>query len=107
MPSLGTRASNSTRNGYIDHGSETRSHTRDVGLSKNITASITFGSGQISAANGTFSAFTLQDPLLIEGANLNNGFFTVTGVDTVNHSYLMLTPSPKSEGPITATVRTR
>ena len=72
-------------------------------------ASITFvsASGQTQAANGTFAnTFAVNDPMLIEGANLNNGFFTVLALDTVNSSYLTLDPPPKDEGPITVTMRT-
>jgi hypothetical protein len=48
----------------------------------------------------------VQDVVLIEGCNINNGYFTVTGIDTVNSAYLVLDPPPAAEGPITATVRT-
>ena len=39
----------------------TRSYTRDVGMSKLATASMTFGSGEVSAANGTFASFVAGD----------------------------------------------
>ena len=87
----------------------TRGYTRDVGMSKNITASCTFVNSttkQVQAANGTFAAFAVNDVILVEGVNLNNGFFTVTGLDTTNQSYLVLSPSPKNEGPLSATIRT-
>jgi hypothetical protein len=84
----------------------TKSYTRDVGMSKNVSASITFGSGEILAANGTFAAFGFNDVVLIENTNQNNGYFLVTGIDATNHAFLTLQPPPKAEGPITATVRT-
>ena len=46
--------------------SMTRSYTRDVGVSKLATASMTFGSGEVSAANGTFASFVAGD--LVAGA---------------------------------------
>ena len=109
MTATGTRTRQAVIHTRIDHGSETRSHTRDVGMSKNITASTTFVSSptsQAQAANGTFANFAVNDVLLVEGVNLNNGFFTVVGIDSANHAYLVLDPPPKSEGPTTATVRT-
>lgn len=92
----------------MEQGAETRFKTGDVGMNKNVTASITFNNGanQIQAANGTFSAFAVGDPILIEGTNLNNGFETVTAIDTVNGAYLVTDSVPKQEGPINATIRT-
>ena len=89
-------------------GSTTIGFTRDVGLSKNVTASCTFSasSGEVSAANGTFAAFSVGDVLLIEGVSLNNGYFDVSRIDAVNHAYLVLVSPPKNEGPLTATIRT-
>lgn len=90
-------------------GSDTRTHTKDLGMMKFVTAAMTFvasPTGQIQAANGTFAPFALDDVLLIEGANLNNGLFVVLALDTVNHAFLTLDPPPKAEGPITLTVRT-
>ena len=106
MIEVGTRSRFSALNGRTEGGSMTRSATRDVGMSKLATASMTFGGGEVSAANGTFSAFQAGDVVLAEGTNLNNGFFDVTGIDTVNGAYLDLAPPPKAEGPLTATVRT-
>lgn len=87
-------------------GSQTRSIDGDVGMSKNATASMTFGSGEVSAANGTFTAFGLNDLVIVENTNLNNGYFTVTGLDATNQAFLTLSPAPKAEGPLSATVRT-
>lgn len=110
MPdSLGTRTSQNVARGRIEQGHETRFHTRDKGMKKNVTASITFAAATARAtgANGTFTGtFALNDPVLVGGANLNNGFFTVTGLDGVNGAYLVLDPPPKDEGPISVTLRT-
>lgn len=106
MIEVGTRSRTTALNGRTEGGSMTRSLSRDVGMSKLATASMTFGSGEVSAANGTFSAFQAGDVVLAEGTNLNNGFFDVTGIDTVNGAYLTLAPAPKAEGPLSATVRT-
>jgi hypothetical protein len=108
MPSLGTRSLSTVKHSRQPGEAMTKSYTRDVGMTKNITASITFGGGNATGANGTFptSGFQLWDPVLIEGANLNNGVFTITALDSVNQSYLTLDPPPKVEGPITVTLRT-
>ncbi len=87
----------------------TRSSQQDPGMSKRVVASCTFVNGatkQVQAANGTFAAFQVADQLLIEGVSLNNGIFKVLAIDGVNQSFLTLSPSPKNEGPITATIRT-
>jgi hypothetical protein len=109
MIETGTRTRQIPVNTRMPSGSETRTHTKDLGMTKNVTASITFVNSttkQAQAANGTFAAFAVNDVVLVEGVNLNNGFFTVTGLDATNQSYLVLDPSPKNEGPITATIRT-
>ncbi len=106
MIEVGTRSRDNTLSRNPPSGGMTRGMSRDVGMSKLATASMTFGSGEVSAANGTFSAFQAGDLVLAEGTNLNNGFFTVAGIDAANGAYLTLDPPPKAEGPLTATVRT-
>jgi hypothetical protein len=104
---LGTRTRQSFQKERIDQGAATRFLNRDHGLTKNVTASITFGSGNATGANGTFTGtFAAGDPVLVEGANLNNGYFIVTALDAVNAAYLTLDPPPKAEGPLTVTLRT-
>lgn len=106
-PRLGTRTQQSMRKERIDQGSDTRALTRDLGMTKNVTASITFGSGKATGASGTFTGtFAVGDPVLIDGALLNNGYFTVTGLDATNAAYLTLDPPPKAEGPLSVTLRT-
>lgn len=107
-PRLGTRTKQSFRKEHFDQGSSTRFLTRDVGMTKLVTASLTFNAGtsQVSGANGTFANFAVGDDLVIEGTNLNNGFYTTIAIDGVNHAFLQLDPPPKSEGPLSATVRT-
>jgi hypothetical protein len=109
MPdSVGTRSQATFHKGRIDQGSETMGHSRDVGMTKRVVASITFAAGaaQLQAANGTFAAFAVQDQILVEGTNLNNGFKTIIGVDGTNSSYLTVDPPPKDEAAISSTVRT-
>lgn len=105
---LGTRTLQGQRKEHPPGPSFTRSLTPDVGMSKYVSASLTFtaGTGEISGANGTFAAFVAGDPILVEDTNLNNGEFIVTGIDTVNSAYLVVDPPPKNEGPLTALVRT-
>lgn len=111
MPqNIGTRARQINKLERIDQGHETRSHTRDLGMTKLVQAtSLTFVGGatkQIQAANGTFAAFAAGDDVLVDGVNLNNGFFHVTAIDATNQSYLVVDPPPAAEGPVTGNVRT-
>jgi hypothetical protein len=108
---LGTRTQQNFRKERLPQGNDTRFHTRDVGMTKRVVASITFGGGNATGANNTFpasgaGAFAVGDPVLIEGANLNNGFFTVIALDGTNHAFLTLDPPPKAEGPLSVTLRT-
>jgi len=82
----------------------TKSFTRDLGLASLVTASITFSSGQATAAASTFANFKVGQAVLITGTNLNNGQFVVTATDA--STYLTLQPPAANEGAVTATVRT-
>jgi hypothetical protein len=92
----------------------TRGLTRDFteankgGLNQ-LTASLTFTSGtaQISGANGTFSSFgAVGDRVQVEGTSMvNDGGFLVTAIDATNHAFLTVAPPPKSQGPLSATLR--
>jgi hypothetical protein len=111
MPSLGTRTKSGTTQERLAQGSNTRAFTRDLGMTKLVTASLTFDAtlGRVTGANGTFtSTFAVNDPVWIEaGAVLNEGaLFTITGLDATNAGYLSLDPPPKTEGPLTVTLRT-
>lgn len=110
MPlNLGTRTQQNFRKERLEQGHETRTHSADLGMTKLVTASITFAAatGRATGANGTFTGtFAVGDPLLVEATNLNNGYFTVTGLDGVNAAYLVLNPPPKDEGPLSARLRT-
>ncbi|MFZ3238752.1 MAG: hypothetical protein WA417_01225 [Stellaceae bacterium] len=90
MPSLGTRTKQGLKYERLAQGSMTRTYTRDLHMTKLVSASITFTSsnGRATGANGTFptTGFVVNDPMLIEGANLNNGYFTITGLDATNQS---------------------
>jgi|SRR5579863_10238587 len=106
-PHFGTRSIQTHRQLHQPGGSIDRSLNTDHGLTKNVTASITFGSGRATGANGTFtSTFAVGDTVMIEGSVLNSGFCTVNGLDATNAAYLTLDPSPKTEGPIMVTIRT-
>lgn len=106
MPSsVGTRSVSQTRKEHVDAGQETRSHTRDKGMSKNVTNTMTFSTGgTITGSNGDFSAFVVGDTVLVNGTNLNNGYHNVTGIDGTNHAFLTVDPAPKNET-VSATVR--
>ncbi len=109
MPSsIGTRQRQNFQKERVSQGNETRTHSADIGMTKNVTAAITFAAGaaQLQAANGTFVNFAVGDPILVEGTNLNNGRHAVTAIDAVNSAYLTVDPPPKDEGPLNATVRT-
>lgn len=80
--------------------------TSGAGTGATFTASYAAPLAQILGATNDFTSFALNDPILVEGTNLNNGAFTVTGLDAVNHAYLTVDPPPKSEGPVSSTVRT-
>jgi hypothetical protein len=107
----GTRQSQTTRQEHAATRSSNLSYTRDVGLSKLVTASITFVNSvtnQLQAANGTFNNFVVGDTIRVNGAVLNNFIeAVVTAIDTVNHAFLTIGDvGLKAEGPITCTVRT-
>jgi len=109
MPSLGTRSHQQTPNNAASTRGITETYTRDSGMTKNVSGSFTFvnsTTNQVQGANGTFTAFVANDVVMVEGVNLNNGTFTVTGIDSTNHAYLVLGPGVKNEGPITCTIRT-
>lgn len=107
MPdSLGTRTSQNVFRVRPDQGSETRGHQQDVGMSKRkiVTATFTASNGRITGSASDFAAFVLNDPILIEGTNLNNGYKTVTGLDGGSQAFLVVDPPPKDEGPIANTL---
>lgn len=103
----GTRTSQTTLQGASTSSGVTRSLNTDKGLNKLVTAAITFvaASKQLQAANGTFNNFAVNDAILVEGTNLNNGIFTVAAIDAVNHAFLTVINPPKNEGPLSASVR--
>ncbi|HEV2187509.1 MAG TPA: hypothetical protein VGR70_09890 [Stellaceae bacterium] len=110
MPAnFGTRTRQNFAKERVQQGSMTKTYTRDLGMTKNVTASLTFAvAGTITGANGTFNAppWTIGDDILVEGVNLNDGYFRIIGIDAVNGAFLTVDPPPKNEGPLNATVRT-
>jgi len=107
MPDLGTRQKQNASQTHSPGKTASCSFSRDVGMTKRAVASMTFvsSSGQVQAANGTFSAFQVGDPIIVYGTNLNNGEHQVAGIDTVNGAYLVLDWPCKDEGPVTAELR--
>lgn len=108
MNEIGTRNRFTSFDTRAPGGSQTRSLSGDLGMSKLATASMTFSAstGKVTAANTTFANFAVNDLVLFENTNLNNGYFTVTAIDGTNGAFLTLAPPPKSEGPLSTTVRT-
>ena len=102
---LGTRGQTRTSD-RIASRTMTKGYTRDLGLSTNVTASLTFnaGTGKVTASASTFAAFKTNVDILVENTQFNNGYFVITATDA--STYLTLSPSPTTEGPVTATLRT-
>jgi hypothetical protein len=99
---LGTRIRANQPNNRIDRGSMTRLLTRDLGMTKLIldTATFTSANGRISGSGANeFTVFAIWDPIEVYGTNLNDGYFTVTGIDA-GGTYLIVDPPPKDEGPV-------
>lgn len=105
-PQIGTRIRMSTHRGRLGQGSDTRSHTRDVGMSKRIVKTLTFaaGTGRVTGANNDFAAFRPGDPILVQGTRLNNGLFEIAATDAVNSAFLRLDPPPKDEAGVANTI---
>lgn len=105
---VGTRTRQNFANSHPPQQHLEQSYTRDVGMSKNVTASITFTAStkKLTAANGTFAAFALNDMIAVSKTNKNDGFFTVVAIDGVNSSFLTVDAPCNDEGPLSATVRT-
>jgi hypothetical protein len=106
-PNYGTRQRVNGQHERVAQGAPNSQVTRDIGMSKLVTAaSITFGSNRLTAANGTFTAFAVNDPIEVFATSGPRGFYTVTGIDSVNQAYLTVDPPPAAAGPVTASVRT-
>jgi hypothetical protein len=104
----GTRQPHSHMSSHPPSRSIDRTMQQDLGMTKRVSASITFvasPTNQLQAANGTFANFAVDDIIVVEGTNLNNAILTVQAIDVTNQSYLTVDNPPKTEGPITATVR--
>lgn len=91
-----------------DQGTRTRSRNTDKGMTKRVTSSFTFtaSDGKVTGSIGDFNSnFVAGDVVQISNTNLNNGFRTMTAVNS-GGGYAVLDPPPKDEGPITCTIRT-
>ncbi len=104
MPSVGTRTKQSTRQEHVDTRSESASHSADLGMTKRVVASVTFGGGSLSASNGTFANFGVGDDILVEGTSKSNGRYHVNAIDGVNHAFLTVDEGTPTEGPVANTV---
>lgn len=109
MDELGTRIRATQPNNRIDQGSDSRFFTRDQGMLKLITDTVTFAPGPPGTITGSiageFSVFAVWDPIEVYNPNLNAGFFTITYVDP-SGNFIQVDPPPKPEGPIAVTIRT-
>ncbi|HEX9489789.1 MAG TPA: hypothetical protein VF930_05860 [Stellaceae bacterium] len=110
MLHIGTRQLQTTRQTHAATRSSNLGYGLDPGMSKRVTASITFvdsATNQLQAANNTFTPFAVGDNIRVDGANLNNTIeAVVTAIDATNHAFLTLADvGVKNEGPITCTVR--
>lgn len=105
---LGTRSLTGFKKERYQQGSDTRTHTRDKGMTKISTpASASFNVDRsVTGSNGDFANFAVGDPLLVGGTNLNNGTFAIIAIDGNNQAFLSLDPPPKTELATTATFRT-
>jgi hypothetical protein len=106
MPSVGTRKRADVQWSNPPQGKMTKFLTRDLGMSKLVSASLTFVNSttkQVQGAASTFTNFAVGDTILVEGTNLNNGYHNVIATDT--STYLTLAASPQNEGPISCTIR--
>jgi hypothetical protein len=104
---MGTRVINGYQSGSYERGSFTRHVNSSPGMSKMVTDNLTFANtGTVTGSNGDFAAFVVRDPVLFQGTNLNNGLFEIVGIDVTNHAYLVISPAPQNEGPVSATART-
>lgn len=107
VTTLGTRTRPSRQKMYPDQGSRTLSRNTDKGMTKRVSASLTFtaSDGKATGASATFTGnFAVGDPLQISGTNRNNGFRAIIATD--GDTYLILDPPPKDEGPVTCVMRT-
>ena len=108
FPLTGTRNPTQTRSQHPPATLYDRGFTADKGMSKIFAGSATFTTGatqQITAASNSFNAFAVEDIILVEGTNLNNGPRSITAIDTVNHAFLTVDLPCKAEGPVVAKIR--
>lgn len=107
MGFLGTRTSSRQPNGNPSGRALTRDFAeQDKGSLNQLTASLSFGGGNITGANGTFNTFgAVGDRFQVEGSVTNDGAFQVTAIDAANHAFLTVTPAPKAQGAVTVTLR--
>lgn len=109
---MGIEVGTRTRQNFLYNNSASqkldRGFSRDVGMSKNVTDSFTFtaSNARITGAGGDFANFAVDDVLLVEGTQNNNGEFAIVSIagDT---SYVVVDKGVVNEGPISITIRTK
>ena len=94
----GTRETKSFFKSRPSTRQDSRSLTRDVGLSKRVIANATFGGSTIFDAAANFTVFKVGDMIQITGTvgGLNNGDRTILSVTA---SQITVDAPVKSEGP--------
>jgi hypothetical protein len=83
--------------------SYTRTVNGDLGIAKRAVGAFVFATDGTITLSGAFTPFELNDLILIQGTNLNNGQFaiSVTGTNAIT-----VFPPPKAEtAPATAVLR--
>lgn len=98
---VGTRTPQGFLYSHPPSGSLDRGMQQDVGMTKRVvsTATFTASNKRITGAANDFTSFVVDEVIVIEGSNLNNGIFTVTAIDGSNHAFLALDNGCKDEGP--------
>ncbi len=106
MPNLGTRSKQGFYHTHPSGRIPNDQLTRDVGMTKNVTVSVTFSAstGKATAAGGTFVHFVVGDPIVVLGSGGADGNYTVLASDF--STYLTLDPPPKNAGPVICNIRT-
>src|SRR5258708_23513617 len=88
----GTEQRPPTRQTHAATRSSNLGYGLDPGMSKRVTASITFvdsATNQLQAANNTFTPFAVGDNIPVDGANLNNTIeAVVTAIDATTPAVL-------------------
>lgn len=104
----GTRTRQNVLNTHPPSGALDRGMQQDKGMTKRVatTLTMTASSKRIAGSNGDFTNFAVNDVIVVEGTNLNNGTYTVTGLDAANQAYLTVDQGVHDESSVAGIVRT-